>query len=272
MNGQAATIGQRWATDVDLAYRETDVAGADLLESAADLPAAAGEGIPGPLGEREDVNPVGSSTLRKVLHIAGGALPAITIATLIPLSLFYGVSALAGMKAGIVASLAWAYLMLGRQLIRSRRMSGVLTITAFTLTVRCITWVVHQSAFTYFVVPVFETIGMSLLFVVTLALGRPLLVSLARDFVPSVGDRLAHSDHKRLVRDLSCVWGAVYLGSATSSAVLLQTQSMHLFLLLHQMSGWIWTGSGLLVTFLYARRHAQELMAVATSGLNPVAV
>lgn len=208
---------------------------------------------------------------RKMLHLLLGALPAITVATLVPLSLFYGVSAVAGMKAGIVASLAWAYLMLGRQIIRSRRMSGVLTITAFTLTIRCITWVVHQSAFTYFMVPVFETIGMSLLFVVTLALGRPLLVSLARDFVPSVGDRLEHSDHKRLVRDLSCVWGAVYLGSASSSAVLLSTQSMHLFLLLHQASGWVWTGSGMFVTFLYARRHAGELMTHATSGLMAAA-
>ena len=208
---------------------------------------------------------------RKMLHLLAGALPAMTIATIVPLSLFYGMSAVAGMKAGIVASLAWAYLMLGRQIIRSRRMSGLLTITAFTLTIRCVTWVLHQSAFTYFMVPVFETIGMSLLFVVTLALGRPLLVSLARDFVPSVGDRLTHSDHKRLVRDLSCLWGAVYLGSATSSAVLLSTQSMHLFLLLHQASGWVWTGSGLLVTFMYARRHAGELMAHATSGLVTVA-
>ena len=208
---------------------------------------------------------------RKMLHLLGGALPAITVATIVPLSLVYGVSAVAGMKAGIVASLAWAYLMLGRQIIRSRRMSGVLTITAFTLTIRCITWVLHQSAFTYFMVPVFETIGMSLLFVVTLALGRPLLVSLARDFVPSVGDRLEHSDHKRLVRDLSCLWGAVYLGSATSSAVLLSTQSMHLFLLLHQASGWVWTGSGMFVTFLYARRHAGELMTHATAGLTAAA-
>ncbi|HET7523076.1 MAG TPA: VC0807 family protein [Acidimicrobiales bacterium] len=244
---------------------------AALLELPADVQPAAGEGDPTPSGEREDVNPAGMSVARKVRHIVSGALPAMTVATVIPLSLFYGVSAFAGMKAGIVASLAWAYLMLGRQILLSRRMSGVLTITAFTLTVRCITWVVHQSAFTYFVVPVFETIGMSLLFVVTLALGRPLLVSLARDFVPSLGDRLSHSDHKRLVRDLSCVWGAVYLGSATSSAVLLQTQSMHLFLLLHQMSGWIWTGSGVLVTVLYARRHAQELMTVATSNLRVAA-
>lgn len=241
------------------------------IESVAELEEPAGAGNPVVPAEREEVQHAGTSTARKVLHLVAGALPAITVATVVPLSLFYGVSALGGMKAGIVASLAWAYLMLGRQLIRSRRMSGVLTITAFTLTVRCITWVVHQSAFTYFAVPVFETIGMSLLFVVTLALGRPLLVSLARDFVPSVGDRLGHSDHKRLVRDLSCVWGAVYLGSATSSAVLLNTQSMHLFLLLHQMSGWLWTGSGLLVTFLYARRHAGELMSIATSSLRVAA-
>ncbi|HVA74529.1 MAG TPA: VC0807 family protein [Acidimicrobiales bacterium] len=251
MSGQAATIDTGRASEDSWGYRETDVATAVVLDPPAETTT--------------------STIWHKMVRLIVGALPAMTIATVIPLCLFYGVSAVAGLQGGIVASLAWAYLMLGRQIIRSRRMSGLLTITAFTLTVRCITWVVHQSAFTFFAVPVFETIGMSLLFVVTLALGRPLLVSLARDFVPSVGDHLAHSDHKKLVRDLSCLWGAVYLGSATSTAVLLRTQDLHLFLLLHQMSGWVWTGSGLLVTFFYARRHAQGLMTIATSGMRVAA-
>jgi hypothetical protein len=241
---------------------EERVAGGEWIAARGtiDVSGQAGEG------------PASGPIWRKALHLIAGALPAVTVATAVPVSLFYAFSAAAGMKAGIIASLAWAYLMLGRQIIRSRRFSGVLLITAFTLTIRCVTWAVHQSAFTYFAVPVAETIGMSLLFVVTLMLGKPLLVCLARDFVPSVGDRLAHSDHKRLVRDLSCVWGAVYLGSATSSAVLLSTQNMHLFLLLHQASGSVWTGSGLIVTFAYARRHAQELMALATAGVRTATV
>lgn len=267
MTGRAATIDTRFPTERGLVYRDTDVVTAATLE----IPAAASdvEGIAStPAEQLSDSTPL----KRKILHLIVGALPAITVATVVPLALFYAISAVAGLKMGIVASLAWAYLMLGRQILRSRRMSGVLTITAFTLTVRCITWVVHQSAFTYFAVPVFETIGMSLLFVVTLVIGRPLLVSLARDFVPSVGDHLAHSDHRRLVRDLSCLWGAVYLGSATSTAILLNTQNIHWFLLLHQLQGWVWTGSGLLVTFFYARRHAQGLMTIATAGLRAAAV
>jgi hypothetical protein len=207
-------------------------------------------------------------TPAKVLRLVAGALPALLVATIIPLTLFYSVSAAAGMKAGIVASLAWAYLMLGRQILTTKRMSGLLVITAFTLTVRCVTWVIHQSTFTYFAVPVLETIGMGALFVVTLAMGRPLLVSLARDFVPSLGDHLSHDKHQRLVRHLSCVWGIVYLGSASTSAVLLITQNIHWFLLLHQMSGWMWTGTGLAFSFAYGRRHAKELFHVATSGLR----
>jgi hypothetical protein len=207
-------------------------------------------------------------TPAKVLRLIGGALPALLVATIIPLSLFYSVSAAAGMKAGIVASLAWAYLMLGRQILTTKRMSGLLLITSFTLTVRCVTWVIHQSTFTYFAVPVLETIGMGALFVVTLAMGRPLLVSLARDFVPSLGDHLSRDKHQRLVRHLSCVWGCVYLGSACTSAVLLMTQNIHWFLLLHQFSGWMWTGTGLTFSFLYGRRHAKELFAIATGHMR----
>jgi hypothetical protein len=204
---------------------------------------------------------------RRLRHVARGALPAVITATLIPLALFYSLSETVDLEAGIIASLAWAYVVLGRQLVRNRRMSGLLMITALTLTARCVTWAVHQSTFTYFAVPVFETIGMGTLFVATLAFGRPLLVSLARDFVPAVGDRLGHATYRPLVRHLSWLWGLVYLGSAATSATLLTTQSTQWFLLFHQASGWIWTGTGLAVSFAYGRRHGAELIALATAAM-----
>jgi hypothetical protein len=199
---------------------------------------------------------------RRAWHLLRGALPAVTTATLIPLALFYSLSAVAGMKVGIVASLTWAYLVLGRQLLTSRRISGLIIITAVTLTVRCVTWTFHQSTFTYFAVPIATTTAVSTLFVVSLAFGRPLLVSLARDFMPAVGDGLSHASHRRLVRHLSCLWGLIYLGNAASSATLLSTQSVHWYLLLHQLSGWLWTGTGLAISFTYTSRQAKGLFAL----------
>jgi hypothetical protein len=208
--------------------------------------------------------------VRKWSRVVWGALPAITVATIIPLATFYGVSWIDGMKAGIIASLVWAWAMLFRQILsRGRRVSGLLSITAVMLSVRCVTWVVHQSAFTFFVVPVAETVAMGALFVGTLLVGRPLLVSLAHDFVPSLGDHLGHDKYKPLVRRLSCLWGAVYLGSAASSGVLLGTQNIHWFLLLHQLSGWVWTGAGLALSFAYGRRHGKELFQLVHVGLHP---
>jgi uncharacterized membrane protein len=213
----------------------------------------------------------GPSVSKRVLHVARGALPAVMTATLIPLGLFYAVSAFADMKMGIIASLAWAYMMLARQVHATRRPSGLLMITAITLSVRCITWALHQTPFTYFSVPVAETVGIGTLFVVTLAIGRPLLVSLARDFAPALGDRLTHIDHRRLVRHLSCVWALVYLGSASTSAMLLLTQNIRWFLLYHQISSWTWVATGLLVTVAYARRHGSELLHLATTGRERLA-
>jgi hypothetical protein len=186
------------------------------------------------------------------------------VATVVPLVLFYALSATVGTRAGILASLTWAYVMLGRQVIASRRASGLLIVTAFTLTIRCVVWGVHQSTFTYFAVPVVETLCMGALFVVTVALGRPLLVSLARDFVPSLGDHLTRVRYRPLVVRLSCVWGAVYLGSAVTSGALLGIQNLHWFLLLHQVSGWAWTTAGLTISVLYGRRHGRELLAMIT--------
>jgi hypothetical protein len=208
---------------------------------------------------------------RKWGKLVWGAVPAVTVATIIPLVLFYGVSAVAGIRAGIIASLTWAWVVLIRQLVAKGRISGLLTLTATTLSIRCVTWVVHQSTFTYFAVPVAETVVVGALFVATMAVGRPLLVNLARDFVPSLGDHLALDRYRPLVRRMSLLWGLVYLGSATTSGFLLATQSMHWFLLMHQFSGWLWTGTGIALSVAYGRRHAKELLAIAHGAVPAIA-
>lgn len=203
---------------------------------------------------------------RRVFHVIRGALPAVVTATVVPLALFYGVGAVAGMKAGIVASLTWAYVVLGRQAIKKGRMSGLLMVTAFALTVRCITWTIHQSTYTYFFVPVVETFAMAALFVTTMAIGRPLVIALARDFMPGLGERLSQATYRPMIRHLSWLWGAVNVGSAATSITLLTTQNIQFFLLFHQFSGWFWTGSGLALSFAYGRRHHKELFALVTAG------
>ena len=212
----------------------------------------------------------GPGLLRRYGRLLWGAVPAITVATIVPLALFYGVSALTGsLKPGIIASLSWAWVMLIRQIMTKGRISGLLTLTAITLTIRCVTWAVHQSTFTYFAVPVAETVVVGTLFVATMALGRPLLLNLAHDFVPSLAGHLAMERYRPLVRRMSLLWGAVYLGSAATSAILLSTQSMHWFLLMHQFSGWCWTGSGIGLSMLYGRHHARELFALVHAGVAP---
>lgn len=201
-------------------------------------------------------------------RLVRGALPAVTVATIIPLTLFYGVGALAGIRAGIIASLAWAWMALLRQVMTKGRISGLLTLTAITLTIRCVTWAIHQSTFTYFAVPVAETVVVGTLFVATMAIGRPLLVNLAHDFVPSLAEHLALEKYQPLVRRMSFLWGVVYLGSAATSGILLSTQSMHWFLLMHQFCGWFWTGSGIALSVLYGRRHARELLALVHAGVS----
>ncbi len=58
------------------------------------------------MSDRLDAGP---GAFRRYGRLALGALPAITLATIIPLALFDGVSAVAGLRAGIIASLAWAW-------------------------------------------------------------------------------------------------------------------------------------------------------------------
>lgn len=211
---------------------------------------------------------VGPGALHRCGRLVWGAVPAVTVATIVPLAIFYGLSALAGIRAGIIASLTWAWVILLRQIVAKGRISGLLTLTAITLSIRCVTWAVHQSTFTFFAVPVGETLVVGALFVASMAVGRPLLVNLARDFVPSLADHLGKDRYRPLVRRMSLLWGTVYLGHAATSGILLSTQNLHWFLLMHQFAGWIWTGAGLGLSVLYGRRHAGELLALAHAGVS----
>lgn len=200
-------------------------------------------------------------TVRSALHLARAAGPALAVASLIPLGLFYVGLAFGSVIAAIVISSVYTYSVAAYQYFRWRRVSGVLLMTVFMVTLRAVTLAASGQPFLYFAVPVAETAGFALLFLATMLTREPLIVRLARDFVPSVADDFA--SRRQLIRWLSAVWTLTYLASAATTLSLLLTQSTAVYVGAHQLAGWAWTLSGIAVSVLVCRWRAHGLFRSA---------
>lgn len=192
------------------------------------------------------------------------------MATLIPLAVFYVGLAVGSVLLAIIASVIYAYGVATYQWIRHRRVSGMLLMTLLMVTIRAIAAVASGHTFAYFVVPVVETAGFGLLFLATMFTSEPLIVRLARDFVPHLADDLA--GRRRLIRWLSAVWTLTYLASGSTTLLLLVTQSIPVYVTAHELTGWAWVAAGVGASIGLCRWQAHGLWetAMRRPGTQPL--
>ena len=193
-----------------------------------------------------------------------GAFPSIAVATLIPMALFYLTLAAGSIVWAIGVSVLYAYGFAAFQYRRRRRVSGMLLMTVFMVTVRAVSAVASGHSMVYFAIPVAETAGFGLMFVATMWTSEPLIVRLVRDLVPHLADDLA--TRRALIRGLSLIWMVTYLASGATTLTLLTTVSLPVYLGAHQMAGWCWVGGGVALSVSLCRRRGGGLLAATLAG------
>jgi hypothetical protein len=186
-------------------------------------------------------------------------LPALTVATFIPLGLFYAALSAGSVRTAIVVSVVYAYAVAIYQWRRRSRVSGMLLVTVFMATFRLGMWSLSGQAKLYFAIPVAETAGFGLMFLATMFTSEPLVVRLARDLVPGAADGIAA--RRSLIKALSVVWTITYVGSGLTTLLLLNTVPLRVFIATHVVSGWMWTGSGALSSILICRAMGSGVLA-----------
>jgi hypothetical protein len=196
--------------------------------------------------------------LRTAWTLGKGALPAVAVASLIPLALFYVVLGAGSVVWAIGASILYAYAVALYQAIRRRRVSGMLMVTVFTATIKGVAAVVSGHMMVYFAVPVAETAGFGLMFLATMFSSEPLVIRLARDLVPHAADDIAR--RQTLTKRLSLIWTLTYLASGATTLALLTTVSLPVYLGAHTLAGWFWTGSGVALSIVLLQRRDEALL------------
>ncbi len=154
-----------------------------------------------------DVRPV-VSKLSVFFAVVARSAPRLIEASLIPSALFYCCLVFVGIGAAYAAAVLWLYAAVASRLVRHRPVPPLLVLGAIGITVRTTVAIASGSTFFYFAQPVLGSLVVGCVFLVSIAVGRPMVQALALEFWPLTPDMLAHPAVGRLLRqaDLPVGW------------------------------------------------------------------
>lgn len=156
----------------------------------------------------------------------------LSIACVIPATLFYVSLVTLNITAAVIAALTWSYSAIFWRWATRRRLSGLLILTVSVLTVRTAITLSTGDTFVYFLQPVVSDGVVAAIFLVSLATARPVVARLAADFYPMDHDVAGRPAIRRLFWHLTLLWALVSLVKGSVGLWLLQSQSLMDFVLI----------------------------------------
>jgi hypothetical protein len=126
---------------------------------------------------------------------------------LIPTALLAILLHVSGLVVAFMAALGWCYFTVAVRWLAGRRLPGTLMLCAGMLTSRACVAMWLSSAVVYLMQPVLGSIFMAVLFLGSAAIGRPVTMRLARDFVALPAHVLDRRRVQKMFRDVAMLWG-----------------------------------------------------------------
>jgi hypothetical protein len=199
-----------------------------------------------------------------VMAVARRGGPRLVEAMVIPAVLFYASLLLGGVGVAYVTALAWSYSTIGFRSLSGWPVYAVHVMVSVGLTVKTAMAVATGSTFVYFAQPVLGSAALALVFLGSIAVGRPMIRWLAEDFCPIDAEVAGRRGVALLFRRLTYLWATVALLKGATTAVLLLTLSLSWFVLIRTLATWGLTLGPIVATFAISFRaaHAEQLVPV----------
>jgi hypothetical protein len=125
----------------------------------------------------------------------------------VPTLILYTCVGTIGTIPGLGAVLAWCALSVAVRWVRCRRLPGTLLLVVAMLVGRTCVALAFSSVYVFLLQPVLGSLVMAVLFLGSVALGRPITIRLAQDFV-SLPTKLVHEPRvRRAFAQISLIWG-----------------------------------------------------------------
>lgn len=173
--------------------------------------------------------------LPRVRALLMHALPRFIEGVIAPIAVFYAALVLLGLNGALVAAVAWVYGGIVWRCVRGHGVPGMLILAALGVTVRAGLAAATHSAVVYFLQPTLGTLVVSMSFLASVPLGRPLAKKLARDMAPIPEAFLKHARVHQFFLRISLLWSMVLFTNVLISLWMLFNESLGMYL-------WVRTG------------------------------
>jgi hypothetical protein len=224
--------------------------------------------VAAPDGERADEY-ASISKVRVLKMVGRRALPSLIEATVIPSLLFYAFLVTFGPVQAMCVALAWSYGSVGRRLVSRQRIPGVLQLGVAGLSVRTIVGL-SSGTFMYFLQPIATTLVLSLVFLVSLRFGAPIIARMASDFCPLDDEISARPKVMALFSGLTLLWAGVHLVCAGTTFAMLVSLPTATFVAARSLVSLTITLSAVVFTVTWATRTARsENLVFAPAPRSP---
>jgi hypothetical protein len=140
---------------------------------------------------------------------------------LVPTALLFVLLHTVGLVAALSAVLGWCVVTVGIRWLSGRHLPGTLLLCAGMLCARAGVALLLSSALVYLLQPVVGSIVMAALFLGSAAVGRPITIRLARDFVALPAHLFHQGGVRRMFTQVALLWGVGRLLDAGMSLGLL---------------------------------------------------
>jgi hypothetical protein len=184
--------------------------------------------------------------------------PHLIEASLIPTSLFYCGLVLLGLGAAYAVGLIWLYTALICRLVRRRAVPPLLVLGVIGITVRTTVSIASGSSFLYFAQPIAGSLVTGCVFLLSVAVGRPMVERLALEFWPLTPEMLARPAVNRLLRGLTLFWAGVNLAIAGTNLTLLLWLPLPAYVAVKQIASLTIMGIGIALTIDRSVRTARR--------------
>lgn len=191
--------------------------------------------------------------------IARHAFPNVLVSTLIPTALFYLGWYTEGRSTAFALGLGWGLTLVAYRSVRKQRIPALLVLTTVLLVLRTTIALMGGSTQVYFMQPIVTTTVIGMLFLVSVAAGRPLIMKLAADVFPLPTALAEHEEVRKHFRTLSILWACVYFVNAAVTLLLLLNLPVSTFVATHSFIGLAITWSGIAMTVYLSRPVLQRI-------------
>jgi Protein of unknown function (DUF3159) len=207
--------------------------------------------------------------LPRLMPLLRHALPRFLEGAVAPVAVFYAAFALLGLNGGLVAAVLWVYAGIGWRYWRGHGVPALMFLAAAGVTVRAVLAAITGSPVVYFLQPTLGTLVVSVAFLASVPLGRPLAQKLAADMVPLPEAFMNHARVRQFFLRISLLWSMVFLVNALISLWMLFNESIGSYLWMRTSMVSALGAAAVAVSILGFKRclrHVNGERAAATSG------